>query len=104
MPGYIDCTLQCFYHPRPTHPEHAPHAWQSPDYGACLQLVPNPNTTAALDPMGHHHIQEVIGVLLYYAHTVDPTLLVTLNTLALQQAYCNLSEVDTMELINLCVI
>jgi len=33
------------------------------------------------------HIQEVNGVLLYYAWAVDATLLVALNTLATQQVH-----------------
>jgi len=34
MPGYIECALLCFHHPHPKCPEHAPHAWQCPAYGA----------------------------------------------------------------------
>jgi hypothetical protein len=30
MPGYIAQALQCFAHPKPTRPQHAPHAWQKP--------------------------------------------------------------------------
>jgi len=53
--------------------------------------------------MGHHCVQEVIGVLLYYACTVDPTLLVALNTLALQQATATQATAkDIDQLLNYC--
>jgi len=86
MPGYIDRALQRFRHPTPTRPEHSPHAWQPPSYGATTQLAPALDTSAPLDPAARRQVQEVIGVLLYYARAVDPTLLVALNTLAAQQA------------------
>ena len=103
MPGYIDRALQRFHHPRPTHPEHAPHAWQPPNYGTRIQLAPDPDTTAMLDPAGCCRIQEVIGVLLYYAHAIDPTLLVALNTLALQQAAATQATAKAIDqLLNYC--
>jgi len=39
-----------------------------------------------LDAADHLCVQEVIGVLLYYARAVDSTLLTALGTLATQQA------------------
>jgi len=86
MPGYIERALQRFRHPTPARPEHSPHAWQPPSYGAATQLTPAPDTSDTLDPAARRRVQEVIGVLLYYARAVDPTLLVALNTLASQQA------------------
>jgi len=79
MPGYIDRALQRFRHPTPTRPEHSPHAWQPPSYGATTQLAPALDTSAPLDPAARRQVQEVIGVLLYYARAVDPTLLVALR-------------------------
>jgi len=86
MPGYIERALLQFHHPHPSHPEHAPHAWQCPIYGVKVQFTPEPDHTFALDGAGRKHVQEVIGVLLYYACAVDPTMLVALGTLASQQA------------------
>jgi hypothetical protein len=34
MPGYIAHALKRFKHPKPTRPQHAPHEWQPPTYGA----------------------------------------------------------------------
>jgi len=89
MPGYIKQALLHFCHPHPSQPEHAPHAphaWQCPTYGAKIQYTPELDHTTTLNAADCKSIQEVIGVLLYCAHTVDPTMLVALGTLALQQA------------------
>jgi len=56
-----------------------------------------------LDPAGRRHVQEVIGILLYYARAVDPTLLVTLNTLASQQATATQATAKAIDqLLNYC--
>jgi len=39
MPGYIDHALKWFQHPHPQCPEHAPHAWQKPNYSATTQYA-----------------------------------------------------------------
>jgi len=86
MPGYIKQALKWFQHPMPNCPEHSLHAWQKPSYGATVQFTLDPDHTPALDATNCQHIQEVIGILLYYARAVDPTLLVALGTLTTQQA------------------
>jgi len=86
MPGYIDRALKRFQHPQPRRPEHAPHAWQKPTYGAKTQFVPEPDATPALDAANTKRVQEVIGMLLYYVRAVDAMMLTALGTLATQQA------------------
>jgi Reverse transcriptase (RNA-dependent DNA polymerase) len=39
MPGYVESALQRFMHPIPEEPEHSPHAWMVPDYGASTQYA-----------------------------------------------------------------
>lgn len=39
MPGYISLALQLFQHPTPSRPQHSPHAWTPPAYGAHQQFV-----------------------------------------------------------------
>jgi endonuclease I len=39
MPGYIKESLHKFQHPAPVHPEHAPHAWNTPVYGAKQNIL-----------------------------------------------------------------
>jgi len=103
MPSYIDRALKCFQHPHPQQPEHAPHAWQRPTYGATTQFAPGPDTTPALDAADRTRVQEVIGVLLYYARAVDSTMLAALGTLATQQANGTRATMEALtQLLNYC--
>ena len=49
MPGYIERALHRFQHPTPTKPEHSPHPWQKPTFGAKTHFALLPDATAALD-------------------------------------------------------
>ncbi len=56
-----------------------------------------------LDATDCKHIQEVIGVLLYYACAVDPTMLVTLGNLVTQQANSTQATMQALtHLLNYC--
>jgi len=83
MPGYIDWALKRFQHPQPRQPEHTPHAWQKPTDGAKTQFVLEPDATPALNAADCKHMQEVVGMLLYYARAVDAMMLTALGTLAM---------------------
>jgi hypothetical protein len=48
MPGYIARALQRFMHPTPPRPEHAPHDWTAPTYGARQQFT-TIDTSPAVD-------------------------------------------------------
>jgi hypothetical protein len=86
MPGYIQRALLRFAHPTPTAPQHSPHAWARPNYGAKKQFAPAEDTTAELPTTDKTRIQEIIGVLLFYGRTVDSTLVTALGTIATQQS------------------
>ena len=49
MPGYIDRAIQRFQHPSPARPQHAPHEWQKPNYGAKTQYAQTEDTSDPLD-------------------------------------------------------
>jgi hypothetical protein len=103
IPGYIERTLQRFQHPPPTRPQHSPHAWQKPTYGAAIQYAPTPDTTAALDAKDTKHVQEVLGTLLFYARAVDSTMLPAIGTLASQQAHGTKATLEALtQLLNYC--
>ena len=97
MPGYIDRALQRFRHPFPKKPQHNPFHFTQPEYGAKVQYEPDADESEKLDETGKKRIQEVLGTLLYYARAVDPTLLVTVSSLARQQ---KAPTVKTMAAIN----
>ena len=85
MPGYIERALTRFRHPFPKKLQHNPAHYVQPEYGTKVQYEPDADTSEKLDTIGKKRIQEVLGTLLYYARAVDPTLLVTVSSLARQQ-------------------
>ena len=85
MPGYVDRALQHFQHPQPHRDEHSPHEWKPPQYGVAIQLTDLPDTTPPLPKQGIKTIQEIVGVLLFYARTVDNTMLLVLNDIGAEQ-------------------
>ena len=86
MPGYIECALQHFTHPPPMCPQHLPHAWTKPIYGAKIQYAEPIDDLPLLDAANTKCIQEILGTLLFYARAVDNTMLTTIGTIATQQS------------------
>jgi hypothetical protein len=48
LPGYIKAALHNYQHPAPARPEHAPHTWNPPIYGANTQFVNETTPSPAL--------------------------------------------------------
>jgi hypothetical protein len=86
MPGYTQAALNKYQHPTPNRPQHSPHTWNQPTYGATQQLTTPVNATYLASEPEKRRIQQVTDTLLYYARAVDPTMLMTLNTIAAQQS------------------
>jgi hypothetical protein len=82
MPGYIKAALHKYQHPAPARPEHAPHTWNPPIYGAKTQFVNEATPSPALSDKEVNKLQQLTGTLLYYARAVDPTLIMPINVLA----------------------
>jgi hypothetical protein len=91
MSGYIAATLQKFQHQLPTRAQHAPYQWNGEDQ------------TAPLPPDRIKRLQQITGMLLYYARAVDPTMLVSLGTIALQQSNGTEAAADAIvQLLSYC--
>ena len=99
MPGYIEKAMQRFTHPVPKKPQAAPSKWTAPDYGASVQYAEPDDETNHLDKSGITRLQEIIGVLLYYARAVDNTMLVALGTLASAQTQGTEATMDAATLL-----
>jgi hypothetical protein len=103
MPGYIAATLNKFQHQPPTRAQHAPYRWNAPVYGTNPQLTDPVDETAPLPPNGIKRLQQITGMLLYYAQAVDPTMLVALGTIATQQSNGTQATADAIvQLLNYC--
>jgi hypothetical protein len=99
MPGYIKAALHKYQHPAPAHPEHAPHGWNPPIYGAKMQFVSDPTPSPTLSDKDVNNLQQLTRTLLYYARAVDPTLIMPINVLASEQS--NATEVTADKVIKL---
>ena len=86
MQSYIPTILHHFNHPTPKKPTYSPSSWTAPKYSSAPQLEPSPDTSPPLSKDQHHRLQRIVGTLLYYARSVDPTLLVAIVNIASQQA------------------
>jgi hypothetical protein len=84
MPGYIKVGLHKYQHTDPARPEHAPHTWNPPIYGAKTQFVNDETISPALSDK-YVNILQLTGTLLYYARAFYPTLIMPLNVLASEQ-------------------
>jgi hypothetical protein len=103
MPGYIKASLHKYQHPAPARPEHAPHTWNPPMYGAKTQFVDDKATSPALSDKDVNILQQLTGALLYNARAVDPTLIMPINVLASEKS--NATEVTAdkvIKLLNYC--
>jgi len=66
--------------------------------------MPEPDYTPALDASDQQCIQEVIGMLLYYACAADASLLAALSTLVSQQAHGTHATMAALtQLLNYCL-
>ena len=87
MPTYVNKALQCFQHPPPMKPQNQLHPSIKKTYGAKVQYANPPGEAPALkNKAGKTFIQEVMGVFLFLARTVDGTMLTPLSTLTSKQA------------------
>jgi hypothetical protein len=103
MPGYIERVLERFSHPQPTRPQHSPHAWIPPRYGATAQQSDKEIESPPLGPSNLKRLQQIIGALLYYARMVDNTLLVAIGTIASEQSKGTNATMEAItQLLNYC--
>ncbi len=90
MPGYIKNVLHKFQHSSPTCPQHSPYNINPHKtfIKGHQQYVMQLDTSLPLDAAGILCIQSIVGcLLLYYAHAIDySTLLTALNTISANQS------------------
>jgi hypothetical protein len=103
MPGNIKAALHNYQHAAPARPEHAPHTCNPPIYGAKTQYVEDKTTSPALSNKDVNKLQQLTGMLLYYARSVDPTLIMPINVLASEQSKATAVTADkVIKLLNYC--
>jgi hypothetical protein len=63
MHGYITAALHKYQHPAPAHPEHSPHGWNPPIYGAKTQFVSDPTHSPVLSDKDVNKLQQLTGTM-----------------------------------------
>jgi hypothetical protein len=96
MPVYITSMLHKYQHPPSKRPQYAPHIWTEPAYGQRIQYAPLPDESAAASAADITRAQGIIGILLYYARSVDPTLIVPLSTIASRLSTATTTTMDAV--------
>jgi hypothetical protein len=84
MQGYVSNVLRKFQNDAPKHPQHTPSIYVTPVYGAKTQYA-RKYETPPLTAKQCLTIQKVTGSVLYYARSLDPTVLMPLNDIATEQ-------------------
>jgi hypothetical protein len=84
MPGYVSNVLRKFQHDAPKHPQHTPSKYVMPVYGAKTQYTTQ-DETPPFTAKQCFNIQKVTGSVLYYSRALDPTILMPLNDIAMEQ-------------------
>jgi hypothetical protein len=84
MPGYVSSMLSKFQHDAPKHPQHTPYRYVTPVYGAKTQYTMT-YETPPLTATQCITIQKVTCFVLYYARSLDPTVLMPLNDVVTEQ-------------------
>ena len=86
MPGYIDKVRQRFDHKTPHKPQHSPFKPQPRKFGTAAQEPINDDKTKKINSDRKKRIQQIIGMILYYARAIDLTSLPGLSGIASKQA------------------
>jgi hypothetical protein len=93
MPGYITVMLHKYQHPPVNIPQYALHKWTEPTYGQCIHYAPLPASASTADIT---RVQGIVGTLLYYARSVDSTLIVPLSTIASRLSTATSTTMDSV--------
>jgi hypothetical protein len=103
MPGYIKAALHKYQHPAPARPEHAPHTWNPPIYGAKTQFMNEITSSPALSNKDVNTLKQITGTLLYFTRAVDPTLFMPINVLASERSNATkITARKVIKLLNYC--
>jgi hypothetical protein len=85
MSKYVMKQMTHYAHPAPLKPQPCPYSPNPISYGKDKQAPTPTDGSPLLDADGKKHIQQIVGSFLYYAHAVDPTILMALSDIATQQ-------------------
>ena len=83
---YVANAIKRFHHKHPRKQQDQPYPHIKTIYGAKSQYSPDADDSPLLEPADKKIVQEVTGIFLYYARSVDATMLTYFVSIATQQA------------------
>ena len=86
MLGYVAEAFTRLLNKHPHNPQDQPYPCIKPTYGAKSQYAEASDEYPPLSKENKNNFQEVTGTLLYYSRVVDPTMLISLGSIAAHQA------------------
>jgi hypothetical protein len=85
MPGYIKKKLQEYKHVRSNKIQTCPYTPAPKQFCSEAQRPLLADNSPPLDKKGIIRVHQIVGSILYYARTVDMTVLMALSTIAIKQ-------------------
>ncbi len=85
MPGYIKKKLQEYNHVLPGHMQACPYSPVPKKFGADTHKPLVVDSSPLLGEKGLKRVQKIVGSILYYARTVDMTVLMALSAIPVEQ-------------------
>jgi hypothetical protein len=85
IPGYVKKAIKQFKRPNLKKTD-SPIIYVPPRYGKHQQEVHPEEPSTALSPEELKELQEIVGVFLFYARVVDPTMFTAINKIASHQS------------------
>jgi hypothetical protein len=85
IPGYVEKALKRFQRTNLKGAD-SPIIYVPPSYGKHQQEAPVEEPSTPLAPAEIQELQEIVGVFLFYARAVDPTMLTAINKIASRQS------------------
>ena len=81
IPDLIPKALNKYHHKTPSKPQHVPAKSVPIQYGAKVQTT-GTDTSRRISAERIRHIQDVVGTFAWYSTAVDPTMAVTMSSIA----------------------
>ena len=79
MPDYVSKAMDWLQYPKPKRPQYAPYRWSVPAYGKRLYMALDKDKRDLLDKKATKIIQSIVGNMLDYSKSVNPTMLQAIN-------------------------
>jgi hypothetical protein len=96
MPGYISKLLRRV-RPNGVKSASTPSIYQPPNYKSARNQTATVDTCPPATKEQQHELQVIVGTLLYYARTVDPSILTAVHELGSVQAHPTINDIKKVE-------